>query len=451
MKKFISLLAISLFLSVGSQAQVFLLDESFSSGTSADSLNGTNGWVKHSGGGGTSPRGVAQIYYVTTPSDLGNSLNYSGLLFSPSGGRIQTISGNSEDLNKALSTPVTSGVVYLTALVKVLNTTGLSATAPDYFLHFAQQSGGTGVSSFGGRLFVRLASAGSSKIQFGIQNNSGGSPTQTWQSDSLDVNQTAVVVVKYDLTASPTQTATLWVNPTLGGSSEPTANASNNSGTNTLTQVGSVCVRQGNAATGNIEIDEIRVSQSWGDVSLPVELSSFNSRLTNRGVELTWSTASETNNAGFEVERSNGSGWSKLSFVKGNGTTTEAKSYSFNDASATGRVSYRLKQVDFDGKFEYSSIIEVDAGMPRAFELSQNYPNPFNPSTTIAIQLPVASEVKLEVFDLLGRKVATLLDGKMEAGRYSPVFEGVNLSSGVYLYRLQAGAFVSTKKMMLVK
>jgi hypothetical protein len=188
---------------------------------------------------------------------------------------------------------------------------------------------------------------------------------------------------------------------------------------------------------------------------LPVELSSFSAQRVERGVELVWTTASEKNNAGFEVQRRSekqaSEEWQVLGFVKGNGTTSDAKSYSFVDRTASGKVQYRLKQVDFDGTFEYSPVIEVEAGMPRTFELGQNYPNPFNPTTLISYQLPVASEVSLKVYDVLGREVMTLVNGKQDAGSYNLNFNASNLSSGVYFYRLQAGSFVQTKKMMLVK
>ncbi|MFQ3599171.1 MAG: T9SS type A sorting domain-containing protein [Chloroherpetonaceae bacterium] len=193
---------------------------------------------------------------------------------------------------------------------------------------------------------------------------------------------------------------------------------------------------------------------------LPVELTSFTARKSEQGVELAWQTASEQNNAGFEVERkSEGATWNTLGFVRGNGTTTEAQSYSFLDNSASGKVQYRLKQIDFDGQFEYSNIIEVDAGLPKTFELSQNYPNPFNPTTVINYQLPTASNVSLKIYDVLGKEVATLVNGRQEAGSYNFNFNASNLSSGVYFYRLQASAtngasgsnFVQTKKMMLVK
>jgi hypothetical protein len=189
------------------------------------------------------------------------------------------------------------------------------------------------------------------------------------------------------------------------------------------------------------------------DNPLPVELVSFRGTATAQGVQLTWQTASEQNNAGFEVQRRSekASEWQVLGFVRGAGTTAEAQSYTFLDKSASGKVQYRLKQIDFDGQFEYSNVIEVDAGLPKQFALEQNYPNPFNPSTTIRYQLPVASEVKLEVYDVLGKKIATLVNERQSAGSYQVVWNASGLSSGTYFYRLQAGTFVETKKMIMVK
>jgi hypothetical protein len=189
---------------------------------------------------------------------------------------------------------------------------------------------------------------------------------------------------------------------------------------------------------------------------LPVELVEFVGRKRSEGVLLSWRTASELNNAGFEVQRrSENQGareaWQVLGFVRGNGTTTEANSYTFLDRTASGKVQYRLKQIDFDGQFEYSHVIEVDAGLPKQFALEQNYPNPFNPTTLISYQLPVASTVSLKIYDVLGKEVATLVNGRQEAGAYNIPFHATALSSGIYFYRLQAGNFVATKKMMLVK
>lgn len=187
-------------------------------------------------------------------------------------------------------------------------------------------------------------------------------------------------------------------------------------------------------------------------ISLPVELTSFNAQVLNNGVHLSWTTASELNNAGFEVQRATTQGeWTAIGFVSGAGTTTEAQSYTFLDAQANGRVRYRLKQIDFDGQFEYSNVIEVNVEMPKQYALEQNYPNPFNPTTTIAYQLPAASNVSLKVFDMLGKEVATLVNGRQEAGAYTVNFNANQLSSGIYFYRLQAGNFLQTRKMMLLK
>lgn len=194
-----------------------------------------------------------------------------------------------------------------------------------------------------------------------------------------------------------------------------------------------------------------------GDISLPVELIEFKARKIQGGVLLSWITASEQNNSGFEVQRRSenrdvgGEEWQVLGFVSGNGTTTAAQSYSFLDNSASGKVQYRLKQIDFDGRFEYSTVIELEAGAPTQFMLEQNYPNPFNPTTTITYILPVASDVRLEIFDMLGRKVATLLSEKQSAGTHTYTLNASGFSSGAYFYRISAGTFTQTKKMMLVK
>ncbi|MFN3345912.1 MAG: choice-of-anchor D domain-containing protein, partial [Chloroherpetonaceae bacterium] len=218
-------------------------------------------------------------------------------------------------------------------------------------------------------------------------------------------------------------------------------------------------------ATGLTGFSDFTISGLSSENQLPVELVAFTGRKVEQGVELAWRTASEQNNAGFEVQRRSANGgasnaeWQVLGFVRGKGTTTEAQSYSFLDRTASGKVQYRLKQVDFDGQFEYSNIIEVDAGLPKVFALEQNYPNPFNPTTVISYQLPVSSDVSLKVYDVLGKEVMTLVSGRQAAGTYTYTLNASNLASGVYFYRLQASAtngasnatFVQTKKMMLVK
>lgn len=188
---------------------------------------------------------------------------------------------------------------------------------------------------------------------------------------------------------------------------------------------------------------------------LPVELTSFTASTNNLSVELQWQTETEVNNYGFEIERSlkvEDEVWEKRGFVEGHGNSNSPKQYSFTDKNLIGgsRFSYRLKQIDNDGKFEYSDEIEVVL-IPTIFELAQNYPNPFNPVTIIRYQLPTSSKVTLKIYDVLGNKVITMLNEEKEAGTYEFIFDASNYSSGVYFYRIQAGSFATTKKMVLLR
>lgn len=186
---------------------------------------------------------------------------------------------------------------------------------------------------------------------------------------------------------------------------------------------------------------------------LPVELSSFSAQIINKNVILNWETATEVRNYGFDVEKSfDGKVFIKLGFVQGNGNSNSNKYYSFEDNSPeTGINYYRLKQIDTDGSFEYSKIISINLNVPTEFTLSQNYPNPFNPTTTIDFTLPSDTFVSLKVYDLLGNETTSLISEPKEAGSYSLQFDGTNLASGNYIYVINAGGKIITKKMTLLK
>ena len=187
---------------------------------------------------------------------------------------------------------------------------------------------------------------------------------------------------------------------------------------------------------------------------LPVEMSSFIATTNRRDVTLNWTTASETNNSLFEIERSAvNSAWSAVGSVKGNGTTLSVMNYTFTDRGLnTGIYNYRLKQTDFNGNFEYFNLnSEVNVGIPVKYDLSQNYPNPFNPSTTINFDLPMDGKVTLKVFDISGREVSALVNEFKTAGYYTISFNGNDLSSGIYIYTLVSNNVVLTKKMLLMK
>ncbi len=187
---------------------------------------------------------------------------------------------------------------------------------------------------------------------------------------------------------------------------------------------------------------------------LPAELTNFCASTRGPSVELTWSTATETNNYGFEVERRElqKSEWMKVGFVAGHGTSTIPQTYSYTDASVTsGTFVYRLKQIDNTGLFKYSQSAEVTMGLPQAFELSQNYPNPFNPSTTLSVMLSKPQYVRLAVYNMVGQEVSILADENLAAGVYQYTFNAYNLASGTYFARIQTQEFTKIVKMLLMK
>ncbi|MFI5236399.1 MAG: S8 family serine peptidase [Ignavibacteriales bacterium] len=191
---------------------------------------------------------------------------------------------------------------------------------------------------------------------------------------------------------------------------------------------------------------------------IPVELSSFTAASNENSVTLNWSTATETNNSGFSIERktSHEEVWKEIGFVPGFGTTTERMNYSFTDENLNmGAYGYRLKQIDFDGTIEYSNTINIEVSSPEKFVLLQNYPNPFNPSTIIGFSLPQTSSVVIDIFNVVGEQVATVINQTLEAGYHNINFNASSLPSGTYIYKLIAnystGTFVETKKMLLMK
>ncbi len=187
--------------------------------------------------------------------------------------------------------------------------------------------------------------------------------------------------------------------------------------------------------------------------TLPVELTSFTATSNGKEVILNWSTATEINNQLFEVQRSfEGNEFATIGFVNGKGTTTEKQDYSYSDKNLSdGKYFYRLKQIDFLGRYEYSDVIEVDYRGFNSYLLEQNYPNPFNPSTTIGFGIKEKSFVKVVILNNIGEEVAVVVNEEMESGFHQVEFNAVNLPSGVYFYQLRAGEFTSMKKMILLK
>jgi hypothetical protein len=250
----------------------------------------------------------------------------------------------------------------------------------------------------------------------------------------------------------------IWVDNTFAGDDLPKAQLANQANIDSW-----MCYAENSAGSAaNIFLDDIIYTNGVAETRLPIKLASFSAlAVGSNSVLISWKTISEIDNYGFRVEKSNnGTEYSEIpnSFTAGNGTTNRAFEYSFTDNSALpGSWFYRLVQIDLDGSVHYGSAVKVDvlAGIadsaPATFELQQNWPNPFNPKTVVSCQWPVASKVRLVVYDMLGREVETLLDGQMEPGRREVTFDATGLASGVYVYRLTAGSYVESKRMALAK
>ncbi len=209
--------------------------------------------------------------------------------------------------------------------------------------------------------------------------------------------------------------------------------------------------------TGFFDFDDQTVFTTLtgsSDIPLPVELNSFTAAVNQNAVDLKWQTKTEVNNYGFNVERRINEGeWDSITFIDGHGNSNSPKEYSYSDKdlfAGGSKFQYRLKQVDNDGIFEYSDVVEVEI-VPIEFELSQNYPNPFNPSTTIRFSLPKQTQLKLNLYSMLGELVETIAEGNYEVGNYKVTFNASNLPSGVYIYRIESSDYVQTKKMLLLK
>jgi len=421
----ISFLFLPLSLSFG---QIIVEDFNYPVG---DSLTG-HGWTKHSGAAFTILVQTGSLTYAGYPSSgIGNHVVITGG------------SGSREDVNVGIDSFYTNGdVVYYSFLVNVAS----AATTQDYFIHIGNRVSPTAFTLFAARVFVQDVSG---NLRFGISNTS----TQTMGTTNFSYNTTYLVFVKYTINTAGADECRLWVFSSGVPLSEALAGTPEvlNTSTNGQDVIDAIALRQGGNAY-SVLVDGIRLSTQWGDL-VPVEFTSFSSVVDGSNVILDWSTATELNNFGFEVQRSvAGNEFVTIGFVNGHGTTTEAKTYRFVDANLSeGSYTYRLKQVDYNGTFSYSDEVNADVAGPLQFELAQNYPNPFNPSTTIKFSIPQSSNVTLKIFNTLGQELITLIDQNMESGEHTINFDASKLNSGVYFYRLDAGSFSEVKKMTLIK
>lgn len=205
----------------------------------------------------------------------------------------------------------------------------------------------------------------------------------------------------------------------------------------------------------NAQMAKLGMDTMWTVV--PVELTSFAGTSNKLDVQLNWSTATELNNNGFEIQRKTNTDFVTIGFVKGYGTTTNPHEYTFIDKSLQpGKYTYRLKQLDFNGKYEFSKAVDVQVVLGLDYSLTQNYPNPFNPETAIKYTIPQAGNVSIKVFDVAGKEVATLVEKDLAAGSYETHWfgrdnNGFAVSTGVYILKMTSGNYVQGRKMMFIK
>ena len=191
-------------------------------------------------------------------------------------------------------------------------------------------------------------------------------------------------------------------------------------------------------STTYVQYGQIDLQQAVQNESLPVELTTFTSSVNQNNVTLNWSTSTEVNNYGFNVEKLIGNQvWKNIGFVQGSGNSNSTKKYNFVDNNLKpGSYSYRLKQIDNDGNFKYSDVISLNINLIEKSEMGQNYPNPFNPTTTIQFTMAKEDKIRLVVYNAIGQQVAELVNGNVEAGTHNVTFNASSLTSGIYFYTL---------------
>ncbi len=276
----------------------------------------------------------------------------------------------------------------------------------------------------------------------------------------ISENDTSWTQVNNGLTDAYISSLTSIGNKIFAGTFGGNVFLSTNNGTNwTLETDGLVPGHGINSLTANdsyvyaADGDGVVWRRSLTDFNLPVELTRYTSSIKSNNITLNWITATELNASKFEIERKYSAAvWNKIGEITAAGNSTSQKSYSYTDSKlAAGKYTYRLKIVDLDGTFKYSNEIQADISVPKDFSLSQNYPNPFNPTTSITYSLPKDGNVKLTVYNAIGIKVVTIVDEYKPAGNYSVQFNGSNLASGIYMYRLEAENYSATKKLIILK
>lgn len=429
-------------LTLGANAQL-LLDEGFNyttgqltAASSGANVSGGN-WVNFSGTGSLIPVVSGSLSYTGYTTSVGNKVS------------IVAVTTSAEDASRTFPTAVASGDLYCSFLINVLDTVGLADnTHPngDYFMALNP-------STFFSRVVIRKGSAGNT-YTLGIRHSS--SATTAWTTQDLALNTTQLIIFKYSIVSGTTNDqSSIWINPALGGS-EPTPSATSvNVSTADPASLVSIAIRQGAVTTApttrtpNAELDGIRVGTAWALGALPVKWASFTATKNADASILKWSTASEANNSHFEIQRStDGKTFEAIGKVKGSGNSNKSVNYSFTDKeAATSKTTYyRLKQVDFDGKAEYSKTVSVVNTIAKA-GIGATLPNPFNSDLNVTVNASSATTANVVIMDMIGKVHHTSTE-QLQSGANTISINTTDMPDGIYFVRVSYNGETYTQKVV---
>lgn len=414
-------------LTLSSYAQ--LLNENFNYSTGQLTANG--GGSNVSAGSWTLIGGTVQLNVVS------GNLTYPGYVSSNIGNRLLTrdTSASAEDAYTSF-TPVSSGSIYYSFLLNVADTIRMldNTTAGDYMVAFLPSNSTT---TYTNRITFRKGSVGNT-FNIGLRITSTGSTVVVWSPANYTPGTTYLIASQLVfIPGAANDSAYLWVNPVLNGTIPTPDVATVQLGASTdPVDIGRFAVRQ-SGGTPEAFIDGIRVGTTWAASVLPVKLLNFNANVQGKQTMLTWATASEVNNQGFEVQKStDGENFETIGFVKGAGNANQVKRYTFTDEN-NAHAYYRLKQVDFDGQFEYSNIVTVE----QADMVVSLTPNPFTNSIEVIGNSNITS---VEIVDVTGKtRIASIVNGT-----HATIINTEELSNGIYLMRINNGITTITKRIL---
>lgn len=425
--------ALIIFLTSHLNAQL-LLEENFEYEPGLLSIQSNGNWF------------VKEVYQPDIYVINGN-LSSKGYASSEQGNYIFIGGSNSQGgiIRRQLKKIVKSSI-YISFIIMPRDTLNLYPSVPDYqFFHLFDSIGLSG-----GNIYL-YKSAVSGSLKVGI--NKARSDIKVYSDIDIPVMNSALLVLKYCIyQGEKNDSVKLWINPPLT-ETEPKPDICTGSSSVDLADISELALKQSNYG-GNLFLDGIRVSTSWSDAPLPVELSSFAGSVRGDKVILDWKTETEIDNYGFDVERKTSvqGDWNKIGFVYGHGNSNSPKFYSFTDNNIYGSSTclYRLKQIDKDGSSSFSDEVKIDI-VPADFILFQNYPNPFNPSTLIRFSLPEDAFTSVKIYNPVGERISVLLNEYVTRGYHEIYFNASGINSGIYICVVEACGRRKVIKLVLAR